>query len=63
MQDLRNTVRTARKRLLRMHYEAGTGHIGGNLSALDMLLALHHRGMQQDDVFILSKGHAAGIST
>jgi transketolase len=50
----------ARTRLLRMHYEAGTGHIGGNLSALDILLTLHHVVMSPADAFILSKGHAAG---
>lgn len=50
----------ARLRLLRMHYEAGVGHIGGNLSALDALLVLHHRVLQPEDLFILSKGHAAG---
>jgi len=50
----------ARLRLLRMHFEAGVGHIGGNLSALDALLVLHHRIMTPDDVFILAKGHAAG---
>lgn len=50
----------ARLRLLQMHYEAGVGHIGGNLSALDALLVLHHRVMTDDDVFVLSKGHAAG---
>jgi len=43
-----------------MHYEAGVGHIGGNLSALDILLCLHHRVLGADDSFILSKGHAAG---
>ncbi len=43
-----------------MHYESRVGHIGGNLSALEMMLTLHHRAMQKDDVFILSKGHAAG---
>jgi transketolase len=55
-----DAVRTARKRLLQMHYESGVGHIGGNLSALDILLVLHHRILEPDDVFILSKGHAAG---
>ncbi len=50
----------ARLRLLQMHYEAGVGHIGGNLSALDSMLYLHHNVMQKDDQFILSKGHAAG---
>ena len=50
----------ARLRLLQMHYEAGVGHIGGNLSALDMLLCLYHDVLQSEDQFVLSKGHAAG---
>ena len=50
----------ARSRLLRMHYEAKVGHIGGNLSALDAMLHLHGFVMSDDDVFVLSKGHAAG---
>jgi transketolase len=53
-------AREARLRLLRMHYDAGVGHIGGNLSALDALLVLHHEVLQEDDTFVLSKGHAAG---
>jgi transketolase len=43
-----------------MHYEAGVGHIGGNLSALDAMLYLHHYVMSTEDQFVLSKGHAAG---
>ena len=27
----------AKQRLLQMHYESGVGHIGGNLSCLDIL--------------------------
>jgi transketolase len=50
----------ARARLLQMHYEAGVGHIGGNLSALDILLGLYHDVLGPDDQFVLSKGHAAG---
>lgn len=53
-------ARAARLRLLRMHYDAGVGHIGGNLSALDALLFLHHEVMEESDLFLLSKGHAAG---
>lgn len=53
-------LRRARLRLLRMHHEAGVGHIGGNLSALDAMLVLHHGVMSPDDTFVLSKGHAAG---
>jgi transketolase len=53
-------ARRARRRLLQMHFEAGVGHIGGNLSCLDALLVLHHEIMKPADSFILSKGHAAG---
>ena len=52
--------KTARRRLIKMHYDAGVGHLGGNLSALDTLLFLHHHVMNQDDIFVLSKGHAVG---
>lgn len=47
-------------RLLQLHYEAQCGHLGGNLSCLDILLYLHHYVMTPEDVFILSKGHSAG---
>jgi transketolase len=50
----------AKTRLLRMHFEAGVGHIGGNLSALEILLALYHGILGPEDAFVLSKGHAAG---
>lgn len=53
-------IKRAKKRLLQMHFDAGVGHIGGNLSALDSMLVLHHQVMGPDDVFILAKGHAAG---
>lgn len=56
----REELATARLRLLQMHFEAGVGHIGGNLSALDILMGLHHGIMAPGDAFVLSKGHAAG---
>jgi transketolase len=52
--------RRARLRLLRMHFESGTGHIGGNLSCLDLLLVLYNEVLGPADRFVLSKGHAAG---
>jgi transketolase len=58
--DFGELVRRAKLRLLEMHYESGVGHIGGNLSALDILLCLHHAVMGEEDSLILSKGHAAG---
>jgi transketolase len=59
-EDPLSLVRRARARLLKMHFEAKVGHIGGNLSALDAMLHLHAFEMGEDDVFVLSKGHAAG---
>jgi transketolase len=56
----RPTAGEARARLLKMHFDAKVGHIGGNLSALDAMLHLHWQTMRADDVFVLSKGHSAG---
>jgi len=50
----------ARKRLLKMHFESGVGHIGGNLSALDAMMVVFHEYLSGEDKFILSKGHSAG---
>jgi len=50
----------ARLRLLKMHYESGVGHIGGNLSCLEILMVLYHEVLEPNDIFILSKGHSAG---
>ena len=49
-----------RKRLLQMHFESGVGPIGGNLSCLDILLALDHDVLTDVGHFVFSKGHAAG---
>lgn len=57
---LSSTAVEARLRLLKMHYESRVGHIGGNLSALDLMVVLHHAVMTPDDQFVLSKGHSAG---
>ncbi len=54
------TVRAARRKLLQMHFQAGVGHIGGNLSVLDALLVLFHEFVGADEDLILSKGHGAG---
>ncbi len=59
-QSFEEVLREAKRRLLRMHFESRVGHIGGNLSCLDILLSLYHRVLTPDDLFILSKGHAAG---
>jgi transketolase len=43
-----------------MHFESGVGHIGGNLSSLDAILLIAHETLRENDLFVLSKGHAAG---
>ena len=59
--DWLNLRQKACARLLRMHFESGVGHIGGNLSCLDLLLTLHHEILDPTvDQFVLSKGHSAG---
>lgn len=60
MNSIKHKIQVAKKRLLEMHYHKKVGHIGGNLSALDTLMVLHHEIMSPEDKFILSKGHSAG---
>lgn len=66
--DLRRRSRAIRARDLRMVYEAGLGHIGGEFSAIDILVTLYFGVMRIDpsdptaadrDRFVLSKGHSA----
>lgn len=59
-ESIQELVKRARLRLLRMHFEAKVGHVGGNLSCLDALMVLYHRALTETDQFVLSKGHAAG---
>jgi transketolase len=56
----REQLTAARNTLMAMHARANVGHLGGNLSALDATMLLHHEFLGPDDRFILSKGHAVG---
>jgi transketolase len=65
--DLNAKSKVLRINLLRMLCEAKSGHSGGSLSAIDMILVLYNKVMRHDpkhpddparDRFILSKGHA-----
>lgn len=65
--DLREEARLIRRDILTMLAEAGSGHPGGSLSEVEILLALYrvvmnHRPEQPywpgRDRFVLSKGHA-----
>jgi len=52
--------KTARRRLVEMHFKAGVGHLGGNLSCIDALLSVFSSFVAKKDYVILSKGHSAG---
>lgn len=53
-------LQKAKVRLLNLHRDSGTGHVGGNFSCIDALLTLYHLNLGEKDQFVLSKGHSAG---
>ena len=55
--DLQKTAKQVRIDVIKMIYEAGSGHPGGSLSATDLLVALYFGGMEDGDKFFLSNGH------
>ncbi len=64
--DLKQKANALRKDILREVYLSGAGHIGGDLSVIDILTVLYYRVMNltpynfsrdDRDRFILSKGH------
>lgn len=66
--NLRELANKIRRRDLRAVFEAGAGHIGGEMSVTDLLTALYFEIMQVDpqepmapqrDRLVLSKGHTA----
>jgi transketolase len=65
--SLERTARQARRDILAMIHHAQSGHPGGSLSAVEILVALYFAEMSHDprnpkwpdrDRFVLSKGHA-----
>lgn len=67
MNALKKKAIEIRRDLIRMIYEAKTGHTGGSLSSVDIITALYYDVMKIDpgnplweerDRFILSKGHS-----
>lgn len=58
---LSKTSHQLRLDLLDMIYQSGSGHIGGSLSSLDILISLYHSNIFdfKKDHFILSAGHLA----
>lgn len=66
--DLEHVARQIRLRDLTAVFEAGAGHVGGEMSAIDILTALYFRVLRiwpeqprhpDRDRFVLSKGHVA----
>ena len=66
--QLREIARQVRLDIVEMLYRAGSGHLGGSLSAADLLVTLFFGKMRlkfgdpkfsRRDYFVLSKGHAA----
>ena len=66
---LKDRANEIRRRDLQMVYEAGMGHIGGDMSATDILTTLYFAVLNIDpkqptdpnrDRFIMSKGHCSG---
>ncbi len=60
LKTIKQIILNAKIRLLSMHYESKVGHIGGNLSCIDIIIILFNKYLSKDDRFILSKGHSAG---
>jgi transketolase len=50
---------SVKKRFLAMYQKANAGHIGSSLSCAELLVFLKFAWMRDDDVLVLSKGHAA----
>ncbi len=68
IKQLQLTAVNVRKHIIKMLYQAQSGHPGGSLSAVEAIVALYFKHMQHNvnnpddpnrDRFILSKGHAA----
>jgi len=67
LKELKQKAVKLRRDIIEMLYEAGSGHPGGSLSVLDILVLLYYRVMRIDaancqyhdrDRLVLSKGHA-----
>ena len=68
VEDLRSLAKSLRKTILQTIHKAQSGHPGGSLSELEILVTLYYRILRHDpsnpswnkrDRFILSKGHAS----
>jgi transketolase len=70
LKRLHDKARKIRREIIEMVYHAQSGHIGGSLGAVELLVALYYHVMRHDpldprwperDRFILSKGHCTPV--
>ncbi len=68
--DLDALIRRVRQHIVRMVFEASSGHIGGSMSAAEIMSVLYTRVLRHDpqrpdwpgrDRFVMSKGHATPV--
>jgi len=66
IEELKDTARSLRREILKVIAKAGSGHPGGSLSSVEIILTLYGTKLRFDpkqpespdrDVFIISKGH------
>src|SRR3990167_1485649 len=57
MDEIEKVALQIRKDIIKMIYEAGSGHPGGSLSAVELLVTLYFRVLEKNDKFFLSNGH------
>jgi len=70
IESLKNRAKIIRQHIIRMIGKAGSGHPGGSLSAVEILVSLYFHKLKvnpkdpkwlERDRFLLSKGHAAPV--
>jgi len=68
IEELNEAASRCRRRIVKMVYKAQSGHPGGSLSCIDILVGLYRSAMRFDpknpgwgdrDRFVMSKGHAS----
>lgn len=55
--ELQKISREVRRDIIEMVYEAGSGHPGGSLSSVEIMVALYFGILEEKDRFFLSNGH------
>lgn len=57
IENLQETARNVRRGIIDMIFKSGSGHPGGSLSAVEILVALYFKVLKDGDRFFLSNGH------